>query len=138
MPVNQSTSYLEHLLKINGNLSACLDLHSYVQSVIEVASEANGSKAVSKLEIKGGNEQFDSLAALRFHQDMLKTGKVPINASVSCWAYQNTKSVFLIYAATEQCYCIGIDRTTDFDTRSFLTVPIISKGGTFVLLEVVK
>ncbi len=129
---------MERLLEISRSLSAALDLEPFLQTVISAAAELTGSEVASILELESGSEYLRFLAAPWFHRDSLKNVRVPLQASIAGWVYQNAKAVVVPDTGAEKRHFKGADEAADFHTRSLLAMPIIYKGETLGVLEAVN
>jgi signal transduction histidine kinase len=138
LPVNERTQRLERLLEISRSLSASLDLGPFLHALISTAAELTGCEVASILELDEGGEQFHFLALPWFHQDALKTVKVPLQASVAGWVLQNGQPAIVPDAAADPRHFKGADQVADFCTRSLMAVPILYQGETLGVLEAVN
>jgi signal transduction histidine kinase len=140
-PVQESglpRQYLERLLEISRTLSGSLDLEPFLHSVISTAAELTGCELASILELEEGGEQLHYLALPGFHRDTLKTVRVPLQASVAGWVFQNGKPAVVPDVLVEPRHFKGADQAVSFVTRSLMAVPIIYHGETLGVLEVVN
>lgn len=134
----ERTQRLERLLEISRTLSASLDLEPFLHSLIAAASELTGCEAASILELEEGGEQLRFLALPWFHRDVLKSVKVPLQASVAGWVLENGQSAVVPDVAAEPRHFKGADQATNFATRSLMAVPVIYQGEKLGVLEVVN
>ncbi len=129
---------MERLLEISRTLSTTLDLEPFLQSVISAAAELTGSEVASILELESGSDHLRFLAVPWFHREALKNVRVPLQNSVAGWVYQNAKAVVVPDVSAEKRHFKGADEAADFQSRSILAMPIIYKGETLGVLEVVN
>jgi signal transduction histidine kinase len=73
-----------------------------------------------------------------FHRDTLTTVKVPLQASVAGWVLQNGQPAVVPDVTLDPRHFKGIDQATGFATRSLMAVPIIYRGETLGVLEVIN
>jgi signal transduction histidine kinase len=137
-PANDHTSHLERLLAISRSLSTSLELEPFLHSIISAAADLIGCELASILALDESGEQLHFLALPWFHQDPLKTVKVPLPSSVAGWVLKNGKPAVIPDVSTEPLHFKGIDLATGFTTRSLMAVPIIYNGETLGVLEVVN
>jgi signal transduction histidine kinase len=139
--------HLERLLEISRTLSASLDLEPFLHSLISAAAELTGCELASILELDEGGDQLHYLALPWFHRDALKTVRVPLQASVAGWVFQNGKPAVVPDVSVEPRRFKSVDQVAGFVTRSlmvpagyrdYLAVPIIYHGETLGVLEVVN
>jgi signal transduction histidine kinase len=147
LPVNESNpapspepsrQQLERLLEISRSLSTSLELEPFLHSLISAAADLTGCELASILALDESGEQLHFLALPWFHQDPLKTVKVPLPSSVAGWVLQNGKPAVFPDVSTEPLHFKGVDQATDFATRSLMAVPIMYHGETLGVLEVVN
>ena len=138
LPSTERSQYMERLLEISRTLSAALDLESFLDSLITVASELTGCEAASILELEEGGGQLRFLALPRFHREALKSVKVPLQTSVAGWVFENDQPAVIPDVAAEPRHFKGADQATDFVTHSLMAVPIIYQGEKLGVLEVVN
>ena len=128
----------ERLLAISRTLSASPDLQTFLDKLIAAAGELTGCETASILELEQDVEQFHFLAVPWFHHDLLKSVKVPVQASVAGWVLQNEKPAVVPDVSAEPRHFKGADKASNFVTRSLLAVPITFQGEKLGILEVVN
>lgn len=138
MPANEQIQRLERLLEVSRNLSASMEVDAFLQSVISAASELTASEVASILEPDEEDTQLRFLALPWFHRDLLRSVKVPLEASIAGWVFQNVKPVVVPDVALDPRHYKVVDLTAEFQTRSILAVPIIYKGEVLGVLEAVN
>jgi signal transduction histidine kinase len=138
LPSNEHNRRLERLLEISRTLSASLELEPFLHSLISTAAELTNCELASILELDEGGDQLHFLALPLLHREPLKTVKVPLQASVAGWVFQNGQPVVVPDVASEPRHFKGADQVADFVTRSLMAVPIIYRGETLGVLEVVN
>jgi signal transduction histidine kinase len=138
MIANERIQRLERLLEISRNLSSSMDVETFLQSVISAASELTGSEVASILKPDEEGTQLRFLALPWFHRDLLRSVKVPLDASIAGWVFQNVKPMIVPEVASEPRHYQAVDQAAGFQTRSLLAVPIIYKGEVLGVLEAVN
>jgi signal transduction histidine kinase len=138
LPGNERTQRLERLLEISRTLSTSQELEPFMHSLISAAAELTNCEAASILALDESGNQLHFLASPWFHQDPLKTIKVPLPSSVAGWVLKNGKPAIIPDAAAEPLHFKGVDLAVDFTTRSLMAVPINYQGETLGVLEVVN
>ncbi|MBU2611528.1 MAG: GAF domain-containing protein [Chloroflexi bacterium] len=138
MPANEQIQRLERLLEVSRNLSASMEVDAFLQSVLSAASELTASEVASILEPDEEGAQLRFLALPWFHRDLLRSVKVPLEASIAGWVFQNVKPLLVPDVASDPRHYKGVDLTAEFQTRSILAVPIIYKGEVLGVLEAVN
>lgn len=138
IPANEQIQRLERLLEVSRNLSASMEVDAFLQSVISAASELTASEVASILEANEEGAQLRFLALPWFHRDLLRSVKVPLEASIAGWVFQNVKPVVVPDVASDPRHYKVVDLTAEFQARSILAVPIIYKGEVLGVLEAVN
>jgi signal transduction histidine kinase len=128
----------ERLLEISRKLSASLELESFLQSILAAAGDLTGSESASILEPEEGGDQLRFLALPWFHRDLLKSIKVPLQASLAGWVFEKGQPVVIPDVAVEPRHFKGADKAADFITLSLMAVPITFQGEKLGVLEVVN
>lgn len=127
---------LERLLEITRNLSASVDLETYVQSILSAAAELTGSESASILEYNEVAQEFFFRFVPWFHREAIKDAKVPLNGSVAGWVFLHEKPLALADAKSDSRHYPKIDELSNFTTRSLLAVPLILHGRPLGVVEV--
>ena len=86
MAVDQ-TKLLTRLLEVTRNLSATVDLETYLQSILSAATELTESETASLLEYDETAQEFFFRYVPWFHRDSLKDARVPLTGSAAGWAF---------------------------------------------------
>jgi signal transduction histidine kinase len=135
MEQNERIRHLEYLVGLVRNLSESMEVEAFFQLVISAACEMTGSEIASILEPDEESTQLHFLATPWFHRDLLRSVKVPIDASLAGWVFQNVKPIIVADVTAEPRHFKGVDEADGFETRSLLAVPIVYKGETLGVLE---
>jgi signal transduction histidine kinase len=133
-----SPRHLERLLEMCRSLSVSQELEPFLRSLISAAADLTDCELASILALDESGEQLHFLAIPWFHQDPLKTVRVPVPSSVAGWVLKNGKPAVVPDVSAEPLHFKGVDQVTDFATRSLMAVPIIYQGETLGVLEVVN
>jgi len=113
-------------------------MDAFLQLVITAASEITDSEVASILEPDKEPGKLRFLTTAWFHRELLSSVKVPIEASLAGWVFQNGKPRIVADVAVEPRHYRGVDDADGFQTRSLLAVPIIFRGETFGVLEAIN
>jgi signal transduction histidine kinase len=127
---------LERLLEITRNLSASVDLETYVQSILSAAAELTGSESASILEYNEVAQEFFFRFVPWFHRDAIKDAKVPLNGSIAGWVFLHEKPLAVPDARSDSRHYPKIDELSNFTTRSILAVPLVLHGRPIGVFEV--
>lgn len=124
----------ERVLEIGRSLSSTLDLGALLRKIIDAALELTDTEAASILLV-------DSLSGeLRFQAttsqaDAMQGLVVPREGSLAGWIVSNGQPLVVQDARSDPRFFRGVDRATEFETRSLLGVPLHAKGKTIGVLE---
>lgn len=128
---------MERLLAVARSLSAAPEHETFLQLLISAASELTDSEAASVLE-QDSNNRLRFVAAPWFHRDALQSIQVPLEGSAAGWVYQQKKPLILQDAQADSRHNKEADRAANFITRSLLGVPILYRGQTIGVCEVLN
>ncbi len=128
----------ERLLEVTRVLGATLELEPFLQTVISAAIELTDSEAASILEFDESSEALRFLSAPWYHQDVLRTIKVPVDESAAGWVYRNVKPLHIPDTKADPRHFSAVDFAAAFETRSLLAVPLLVKGKPLGVLEAVN
>ncbi len=129
---------IEQLLEVTRSLSVSLNLETFLDALISAAAELTGCEVASILELDEEGGQLHFTALPWFHRELLKLVKVPLEASLAGWVFQNSRPVSVPDISKEIRHFKGADQTAKFATRSLMAVPIMYRGETLGVLEVVN
>jgi signal transduction histidine kinase len=135
MDPNERIKRLEYLVGLVRNLTEPMELDAFLQLIISASSEMTGSEVASIMEPDTTPGQLRFLATAWFHRELLRNVKVPIEASVAGWVFQNIKPKMVADVAFEPRHYRGVDEADGFTTHSLLAVPIVYQGETLGVLE---
>ena len=135
MAVDQS-KLLTRLLEVTRNLSASVDLETYLQSILSAATELTESETVFLMEYDEAAHEFFFRHVPWFHRDSLKDARVPLDGSAAGWAFLHIKPLVINDVRNDPRHFSGIDKLTDFVTRSILVVPLVLHGRPMGVFEV--
>jgi signal transduction histidine kinase len=128
---------MERLLQIGRELSTAADLYSVTQSILGAALELTGSEAASILELEPESQDLRFLA-LRPEAKTLQTVTVPMNASLAGLAFRQKKTISVNDVGAEKHHFKNADRVAGFKTRSLMACPILFRGESLGVIEVVN
>lgn len=118
---------LAHLLEINQELSATLDLQELLQSIVDAAAELTESEQASIAEYSSSENTLRFIAARWMDPDVMAEMRVPLEGSISGKAFRELKPVIAQDAQKDELYR-QVDETSGFQTRSLLAVPMMMHG----------
>jgi len=129
---------LHKLLDAVRTLGAAVDFASYLQSVISYAAELTDSEIASILEYNPQAKELRFVVLPWFHREILQGVKVPLDASAAGWAVREMKPICMDDVKRDARHFPETDRLSGFQTRSLLAVPLILRGQTLGVIEVLN
>ena len=135
---NERMLRFERLLEVTRVLGTTLELEPLLQTVISAAIELTDSEAASILEFDESSEALRFLSAPWYHQDVLRTIKVPVDGSAAGWVYRNVKPLHIPDTKADPRHFSAVDFAAAFETRSLLAVPLLVRGKPLGVLEAVN
>lgn len=137
-PEKDRSLHLERLNEISRSISAYMELGAFLHSVAAASMELTHCEAASILELEEGTNQLRFLALTGNHRNPAKSTNVPLDTSVAGWVIQNGKPAIIPDVSAEPQQFKEVDLAAGFATRSLMAVPIIYRGITLGVLEVVN
>jgi signal transduction histidine kinase len=127
---------LERLFEVTRNLSASMELETYLQAILSAAAELTESETASIMEFNEATRQFYFKFVPWFHREAVVNARVPLEGSVAGWIYSNVKPAIIDDARRDERHYGKIDELTGFSTRSLLGVPLMLHGRPIGVFEV--
>lgn len=127
---------LERLFEITRNLSASVDLETYLQSILSAATELTGSESASLLEYDEVSQEFSFKFVPWFHRDAVSSARVPLSGSIAGWVFLNVRAIAIDDVENDSRHYGKIDELVGFKTKSLLGVPLILHGRPVGVFEV--
>jgi signal transduction histidine kinase len=135
MGTNERIDHLERLLEVVRGLTTAPDLESFLQTVINEATELTNSELSSILEYDETAEELRFLAMHWFQRDLLRPMGVPLEGSAAGWVYHRGQPLIIQDARVDQRHFKVVDRVTRHETRSLVAVPLMVRGEVIGVLE---
>jgi signal transduction histidine kinase len=135
---NQSNSQTDRLLEISRVLTSTLELRPLLDSIVEIACELTNSEAASILLYDEKSDELKFQAAPGRQAADLKDLKVPLDASVAGWIFNNALPLVIQDAEADTRVYREVDRSLGFNTRSILGVPLVVQQRPTGVIEVVN
>jgi signal transduction histidine kinase len=127
---------LQRLLELTRNLSAMVDLETYLQAILSAATELTESETASLMEYDDATQELRFKYVPWFHREALSTATIPLNASAAGWVFLHVKPLVIDDVKNDPRHYAKIDKLSDFTTRSLLAVPLILHGRPVGVFEV--
>jgi signal transduction histidine kinase len=135
MTANERIDHLERLLEVVRGLTTAPDLESFLQTVINEATELTDSELSSILEYDESAEELRFLAMHWFQRDLLRPVGVPLDGSAAGWVYRRGQPLIIQDARVDQRHFKVVDRVTKHVTNSLVAVPLMVRGQVVGVLE---
>ncbi len=138
MPIPDVPQPLEDLLQSTRDLRDALDLESYLQILSELAAQLTASEGASILVPNEARTAFYFLAAPRLQRDVLRTLDVPMIGSAAGRVFASGVPEIIGAGSGADHFFAQVDQLTGVETRSLAVVPLVFKGQTLGVLEVLN
>ena len=135
MAVDQ-TKFLERLMEVTRDLSAMVDLETYMQSILSAATELTDSETASLMEYDEATRELRFKYVAWSHREASGSIRVPLNESVAGWVFLHVKPLIIDDVKNDSRHYRKIDEITNITTRSLLDVPLIFHGRPIGVFEV--
>lgn len=130
------TKLLGRLLEVTRNLSAAVDLETYLQSILSAATELTDSETASLMEYDDAAQELCFKYVPWFHREAISSAKIPLHASAAGWIFLHVRPLVIDDAKNDLRHYGKIDALASFTTRSLLGVPLILHGRPMGVFEV--
>jgi signal transduction histidine kinase len=135
MTTNERIDHLERLLEVVRGLTTAPDLESFLQTVINEATELTDSELSSILEYDQAAKELRFLAMHWFQRDLLRPVGVPLEGSAAGWVYKRGQPLIIQDTKADQRHFKVVDRVTRHVTHSLVAVPLMVRGEVIGVLE---
>lgn len=135
MAVDQ-TKLLERLLEVTRDLSAMVDLETYMQSILSAAAELTDSETASLMEFDDATQELRFKYVPWFHREAISSARIPLDKSAAGWIFLHVKPLAIPDVKKDPRHYAKIDELANFTTRSLLGVPLILHGRPMGVFEV--
>ncbi len=135
MATNERIDHLERLLEVVRGLTTAPDLESFLQTIINEATEMTNSELASILEFDETAEELRFLAMHWFERDLLRPMGVPVEGSAAGWVFRKGQPLIIQDAKVDQRHFKVVDHMTNHETQSLVAVPLMVRGEVVGVLE---
>jgi signal transduction histidine kinase len=135
MATNQRIDHMERLLEVVRGLSTAPDLQSFLQTIINEASEMTNSELASILEYDETEQKLRFLAVQWFERDVLRPVTVPLEGSAAGWVFRKAQPLIIQNVKVDKRHFKVVDVKTNHVTQSLVAVPLIVRGEVVGVLE---
>ncbi len=137
-PLNNRIKQLTRLLEVGRNLSALLDLEPLLQTIIDVAADLTYSQEASILLYDAEEDNLQFVAAPWFKREQMSQIRVPLDQSIAGQVFTYGETILVPDANNDPRVFKDVDKLSEFDTTSILSVPMKFKGSTTGVLTAVN
>jgi signal transduction histidine kinase len=130
--------HMERLIEVCRSLGKSDDVEHLLQMVIKTACELTNSRYSFIFVYEQETDLLKIVAGPIHHSNTLNRIRLPVEKSVEGYVYQKNRPVSLHNAQNDVRICRDIERALGFSTHSILAVPLIFRGQTIGVLEVVN
>jgi signal transduction histidine kinase len=135
MTTTERIDQLERLLEVVRGLTTAPNLESFLQTIINEATELTNSELSSILEYDEIAEELRFLAMHWFQRDVLRPVGVPLEGSAAGWVYRRGQPLIIQDTKADQRHFKVVDRVTKHETHSLIAVPLMVRGEVLGVLE---
>lgn len=136
MPI--STQEFELLLKANRILSSTLDINNVLHSVLELATEVVHAEASALLLLDEKKNELYFDVALGSAKESVKEIRLKVGEGIAGWVAQERKPLIVNDVTQDKRFTQRVDKSTKFNTRSILAVPLLTKGKMVGVIEAIN
>ena len=135
MATNERIDHLERLLEVVRGLTTAPDLESFLQTIINEATEMTNSELASILEFDETTNELRFLAMHWFERDLLRPVGVPVEGSAAGWVYRKGQPLIIQNVNVDRRHFKVVDHMTNHETQSLVAVPLMVRGEVVGVLE---
>jgi signal transduction histidine kinase len=135
MATNERIDHLERLLEVVRGLTTAPDLESFLQTIINEATEMTNSELASIMEFDETTSELRFLAMHWFERDLLRPVGVPVEGSAAGWVYRKGQPLIIQDAKVDRRHFKVVDHMTNHETQSLVAVPLMVRGEVVGVLE---
>jgi signal transduction histidine kinase len=122
------------LVELSRDLASTLELETLLNRIVKAAAEISESEAASILLYEENNKQLFFQASTNLDSPMMGGLRVPMD-SIAGWIVTNKKPLIITDVSQDSRFFGGVAKATNFQSRSILGVPLITKNKTVGVLE---
>jgi len=124
--------------EIGKTLTSTLDIGEVLAIIMQKISELMKPHNWSLLLLDEENEELYFEIAVGQGADRLKEFRLPLGEGVAGWVAKEAKPLLVADAHRDDRWCKKIDELTNFNTRSIVAVPLVSRGTVLGVVELVN
>ena len=136
--LEQQEHYLDFLQKAAKAITSTLDLNKLLDKIMSISTKLVKSEAWSLLLLDPEKKYLVFRETLGSKRRKIKGAKLEFGQGIAGWVAKEQKSILSNNVKADSRFYPEIDRITGFNTKSILCVPLISKGNTLGVIEIVN
>ena len=136
--MEQQEFYLNFYRKVAKTITSTLDLKKVLAKKMDITTKAVKSEAWSLLLIDTDKKHLIFREVLGSKRDKIKGVKLKFGQGIAGWVAKEKKTILANDVKSDPRFYEEIDRITGFETRSILCVPLISRGNTLGVIEIIN
>jgi len=136
--LEERVAILERMVKVSQILTSTLDLRQLLRIITEVATELTQTEAASIMLLDKNTGELYFETATGDKSDEVKRVKVPLEGSIAGWIFTHNEPVIIRDPREDPRHFRGTDTVTGFLTRSLMGAPLIFRGETIGVIEVIN
>lgn len=130
---NLLSSY-QRLIEISRDLASTLDLDILLNRIVQAAADLSYAEVASILLYDHANKQLTFEATTNLDKPVLQGLLVPMD-SLAGWIVENRQPLLIPDVSKDERHFNKIGKTTNFETRSLMGVPLVTKDKVIGVLE---
>ena len=141
MPNNNSESNIKRyqlLIDLTQDLASTLNLDVLLNRIVHVAADLSDAEAASIMLYDNVDKQLHFHSATNIDKPVLRGLIVPVEGSIAGWIFSNRQPLLVPNVRSDPRYYGHIEKTIEYETRSILGVPLITKEKIVGVLEVIN
>jgi Nif-specific regulatory protein len=136
--LEQQENYLDFMQKAAKAITSILDLNKVLEKIMSISTKLVKSEAWSLLLFDAEKKYLVFRETLGTKRRKIKGTKLKFGQGIAGWVAKEQKSILSNNVKSDSRFYPDIDRLTGFNTKSILCVPLISKGKTLGVIEIVN
>lgn len=136
--LEERIAVLERMVKVSQIITSTLDQRQLLSLIAEVATELTKTEAASIMLLDKNTGELYFETVIGDKKDEIKRVAVPLEGSIGGWVFTHKEPLIIRNPRDDPRHFSGVDRRTDFLTRSLMVAPLILRGETIGVIEVIN
>ena len=136
--INLTEEHFHLLVQANRILSSTLDYKEVLSKIMELAMEIVKSEAASILILDEKTDELVFDVALGEKGDQVKQIRLKVGEGIAGWVAKEKQPLVVNDVKKDPRWTQKVDNKSEFQTRSMIAVPLIYKGRTLGVVEVIN